>query len=386
MTRLRDFVADHREQILAQARWRFVARIGPLAAETDLAHGLPVFLEQLREALRRASANEPVDHDAIQVSAGEHGAELFRQGASVAQLVHDYGDVGQVIRAMADTERSTITVEESQTLGSCIDDAIAGAVAVFAGHRERAIADEGSRRLGAVAYEMRGELNDAITAFASVRRGVSPTRGSTSAIIDRSLMRLNSLVDRSLADVRLDLGTQNTERVPVWKVIEELEVGAAMIARVRGVHFVVTSVDDTVVVQADRQIFAAAVANLLQNAFKFTHPGHTVRLKASTTPRRVLIEVEDECGGLSPEETVNLLHPVVAGGRDRGHLARGLPMCLRAVRSLGGDLRVHDVPDRGCVFTIDLPLQSPDPTPIRARPRPSEEIPVPIRSRRVRRR
>jgi|HubBroStandDraft_6_1064221.scaffolds.fasta_scaffold76705_3 signal transduction histidine kinase len=381
---LRDFIAARREQILVQARLRFAARVGPLAAEDDFAHGLPTFLDHLREALRRVFAREPIDHDAIQLSAGEHGDELFHRGASLAQLVHDYGDVGQVIRSLADAEHATIAVDEAQTLSFCIDDAVTGAVAAYTRHRERAISDEGSRRLGAVAHEMRGELNDAIMAFASIRKGVSPPSGSTSAILDRSLMRLNALIDRSLAGVRLDLGTQNAERVPVWELVEELEIGASMIARARGVLFVVTSVDETVVVQADRQVLAAAVANLLQNALEFTHPGRTVFLKASTTARRVLIEIKDQCGGLSPEETLNLLHPFGETGRDRDRLSLGLPMCVRAVNAIGGDLRVHDVPCTGCVFTIDLPKQSPAPTPIGARERKPPEVPVDIEPKRLR--
>jgi signal transduction histidine kinase len=381
---LRDFIASHREQILAQARLRFEGRLGPLTDQSELTHGLPVFLDQLREALRRVSSCEPVDHDAIQMSAGEHGNELFHRGASVAQLVHDYGDLGQVIRSLADAERTTIAVDEAQTLGFCIDDAIAGAVAVYAGHRERTISDEGSRRLGAVAHEMRGELNDAIMAFASIRKGVSAPSGSTSAILDRSLMRLHALIDRSLADVRLDLGTQNAERVLVWEVIEELEIGASMIARARGVLFVVTSVDETVVVQADRQILAAAVADLLQKAFKFTRPGKTVFLKASTTPRRVLIEVEDQCGGLSSEDAVNLMQTVFEGGRPRERLGHGLPMCVRAVNAVGGELRVDVVPGRGCIFTIDLPKQSPAPTPIRSRRRKPAVVALGAHPRRLR--
>lgn len=106
-----------------------------------------------------------------------------------------------------------------------------------------------------------------------------------------------------------------------------------MVARVRGIQFVVRSVDETVVVYADRQILAAAVAGLLQNAFKFTHPGHTVRLDASVAEGRVLIEVEDQCGGLSPEETARLLQPVVARSRNRARFgaegARGAPVAVR---------------------------------------------------------
>jgi len=66
-----------------------------------------------------------------------------------------------------------------------------------------------------------------------------------------------------------------------------------MVAQSKGLELVVTTVDHTVIVEADRQILAAALANLVQNALKFTAPRTTVRLRASTTMTRVIIEVED---------------------------------------------------------------------------------------------
>ena len=45
-------------------------------------------------------------------------------------------------------------------------------------------------------------------------------------------------------------------------------------------------------------MLAAVVGNLLQNAFKFTRPQTTVTLRVRASAERVLIEVEDECGGL----------------------------------------------------------------------------------------
>jgi hypothetical protein len=107
-------------------------------------------------------------------------------------------------------------------------------------------------------------------------------------------------------------------------------------------------------VEADRQILAAAIANLLQNALKFTPKGATVHLGASTTPSRVLIEVEDECGGL-PDTPENLLRPFVQKSSDRTGLGLGLSICSKAVKSMAGELRIRDLPGKGCIFTIDLP-------------------------------
>ena len=366
---LREFVAVHREEILARARLRVSARNALVATEMAPTTALSLVLDQLGEALRKATAQEPIDHTELDRTATQHGEALFRQGLTVAQVVHDYGDLCQVITGMVVEHRATVTAAEFQTLNLCLDDAIAGAVTAFSGRRERAISDDGTERLGMLAHEMRNLLNSAIISFASIKRGVVAPGGSTSLIHERSLLNLQALIDRSLADVRLDAGLLNLERVPVWELLQEVEIGAALVAETRGLRFNVSSIDHTVVVSADRPILAAALANLLQNAFKFTHPGTSVSLRASTTETRVLIEVEDECGGLPPGSAEKLLLPFVQQGRDRSGLGLGLAICKKALKSIEGELRITDLPGKGCIFTIDLPKQPPSPTSIHAKPR-----------------
>ena len=197
--------------------------------------------------------------------------------------------------------------------------------------------------------------NNAILSFASIKKGVVAPGGSTSAIHDRSLLRMHTLIDRSLADVRLEVGMQNLESIPVWEILEEVEIGGTMVAQTRKITFVVTTIDRAVEVKADRQILAAAVANLLQNAFKFSPQGATVSLGARCAASRVLIEVEDACGGLPPGQTDSLLRPFVQRSADRTGLGLGLSICMKAVRAIDGELRIQDLPGKGCVFTIDLP-------------------------------
>jgi signal transduction histidine kinase len=114
------------------------------------------------------------------------------------------------------------------------------------------------------------------------------------------------------------------------------------------------------VVDVDRQLIAAAVANLLHNAFKFGRPnGHiTLRTDSATTPDRVLIEVEDECGGLPPGQAEDLFRPFAQRSTDRSGLGLGLAIARESVEVNGGELRVRNVPGHGCVFTIDLPRLS----------------------------
>jgi signal transduction histidine kinase len=363
---LREFLAANREEILAQARARVALRGAPLGTRAELTHGLPVFLDQLSEALRKAKVHEVVDHAEIHSSASQHGDHLFHQGLTVAGVVNSYGDLCQVITGLAVDQHAAIGPGDFQTLNLCLDDATAGAVSAYSRQRERAISDEGTERLGVLAHELRNALNSAILSFGLLKAGVVAAGGSTSAMIDRSHMRLQSLIDRSLADVRLEAGLLNMERVPVWEVIEEAEIGALVLAQARGLKFAVTTVDRTVIVEADRPTLAAALANLLQNAFKFTRPGTTVELRASTTTTRVLIEVEDECGGLPSGDAESLLLPFVQKDRDRTGVGLGLSICLKAVNMMAGQLHIRDLPGEGCIFTIDLPKQPPPPTSIHA--------------------
>jgi signal transduction histidine kinase len=356
---LHAFVADNRAEILARAARRVSARDEAPAPASGSPDGLPHFLDQLERALQRAPSSDPVDDAALEGSAEHLGAELFREGLTVSQVVKGYGDLCQAITGLADERAVAIESGDFQILNLCLDDATAGAVAEYARQRERAISDEGTERLGVLAHELRDVLNSVILSARMITSGRVPIQGSTSAILARNLLRMQTLIDRSMADVRLEAEIQHLERVPVWQLIEEVEIGAQMSAQTMGLNFVVTSLDKTVAVQADRQILAAAIANLLQNAFKFTRKGTTVRLRASATDGRVLIEVEDECGGLPVKNAETLLRPFVQRGKNRSGVGLGLAICMKAVTAMGGELRVKDRPREGCVFAIELPKAPP---------------------------
>jgi len=369
---LHEFLAAKRDEILARARKRVATRSAPAATAAELEAGLPIFLDQLGDALRLSEQTDGVNHDSISRSAALHASDLWRQGFTVKQVVHDYGDICQVVTELAVETKAPLSTEEFRTLNLCLDDAIAAAVAEHGEQREGAIREEGTERLGVLAHELRNLLNTAILSFESIRMGAVAPNGSTGLILGRSLLGLRNLIDRSLADVRLDSGKQNLERVSVAEVIEDVEITASPEAKARGIQFTVKLGEPTVIVEADRQILTAAIANLVQNAFKFTHKKGSVVLTTSTTSERALIEVEDECGGLPPGKTEELFLPYTQRGGDRHGLGLGLSICLKTVRAINGELRVRDIPGKGCVFTIDLPKQPPAPTRIGSRQRKPE--------------
>lgn len=358
---LDSFVIANREAIISRARARVATRSFPKASEVELTNGIPVFLDQLGAALRLAQSSDVIDHAELRKTAARHGHDLLRMGLTVAQVVRDYGDVCQAITELAVEQNAPISPENFRTLNLCLDDAIAEAVTEYGRQRESAIEARGVERLGDLAHELRNTLNTAALSYELIRAGQVTPSGSTGAILGRSLMSLRDLVDRSLADVRLDAGIERIERISVAQFVEEVEIGALIQAQARGIDLTVTSVDRAVTIEGDRPILAAALANLLQNAFKFTPKGGKVSFTTSATADRVLFEIEDECGGLPAGKPEGLFRAFEQRGSDRSGLGLGLSICAKAAKANGGELRVRDLPGVGCVFTLDLPRSAPAP-------------------------
>ena len=358
---LDDFLISQRDSIIARSQARVASRPNPRPTDVEVTSGVPVLLEQLVVALRLAKSSSVIDHEEIRKSAAEHGHDLLRMGLTIAQVVHDYGDVCQVITELAGELNAPVSGEEFRTLNLCLDDAIAGAVTEYAHQHESAIAEQGTERLGVLAHEQRNLLNMAMLSFEILKGGQVAIGGSTGILLGRSLLGLRALIDRSLADVRLDAGIDHLERISVADFIGEVEIGASVQARMRPIHLVVTTVDRTVFIEGDRQVLAAAISNLLENAFKFSHPNGTVSLTTTATADRVFFEVEDECGGLPPGKTEELFQPFEQRGADRSGIGLGLSICRKAAKANGGEIAVRDLPGKGCVFTLNLPRKTPPP-------------------------
>ena len=352
---LNEFIRANREAIIARTRAKVAERTAPRPTEEELRNGVPLFLDQLVEALGRTNGSTAE----IGESAARHGADMRRLGLTVGQVVHIYGNICQAVTEVAIESEAAITTDEFRILNRCLDDAIAGAVSAHSSGREQSLAGEGSERLAALAHEMRNLLYTGMLAFTAIEKGSVGVGGSTGTLLRRCLEDLSALVTRSMAEARMELELQKRERVRVAELIEEVRIAAAFQADARGHQLVVDPVEFGIVVDADPQILTAALGNLLQNAFKFTRPHTKVTLTARATADRVVIEVADECGGLVGGDGEGLFRAHERRGADRTGLGLGLSISRRGVEANGGTLRVRDLPGTGCVFTVDLPRLPP---------------------------
>ena len=360
---LYEFVHLNRDTIISRTGERVRSRPWPSIAPGEVEHGVPLFLTQLSETLRLEATPAPFPTNAIGAAAARHGGELLRLGFSVSQVVHDYGDICQTITALAVEQGAPISVEEFQTLNRCLDTAIAEAVTEHVRLSAQTRSAEEVERLGHAAHELRDGLNTAILAFNTLKRGAVAVNGSTGAILGQTLMSLRAVVDRTLCEVRLEAGTQRRSRVRVVTFIDEIAASGMLHAEYRHIRFTVEPIDPAVSIEADPPLLTSAVMNLLHNAFKNTPSGGRVIVRARAEHGRLLIETEDECGGIPPGKGDLFQKFGERRGSDRSGLGLGLSIARKAVRAHGGEISVRNMPGKGCVFVIDVPLAAAETVP-----------------------
>ena len=358
---LQEFIELNRDEIIRRCRAKVATRSMPPPTAAEIDHGVPLFLDQLVDTLR--SGGDRLNPD-IASSALLHGHDLLRQGFTVSQVVHDYGDICQSITELALDTNAPIPTGDFRTLNRCLDDAIAGAVTTFARESEAASSDRATERnnerVGFLVHELRNLLHTATAAFAILRTGSVGITGNTGAVLNRSLEGLTELVAHALDDVRVSQSITAQKRIVVSDLIGEIIDGATLTAEAAGITLTVVPVEEGIEVYGDPHVLAAVVTNLLQNAFKFTRPHSTVTLRVGASAERVLIQIQDECGGLpgGDADSETLFRPFEQRGSDRSGLGIGLAFSRWGAEANQGRVYARNI-DKGCVFTVDLPRTSP---------------------------
>jgi signal transduction histidine kinase len=368
-----EFLLNNRSELEKRCRTKVQQRSGRSATEQELKTGIPMFLDQLIRTLLTEQSNKPLDSlkisgpsgggaalSEVQTSAAQHGRALLYLGFSVDQVVHDYGDLCQAITDLAFERDAPFQVDEFRTLNRCLDNAIADAVTEFSYQRDSEIEakrnTEAAEKLGYLAHELRNSLGSATLAFSAAKAGNLPLTGATGAILERSLTALRVLIDRSLAEAQ-SLGTPERQAriFSVGGFIDEIQAAGTLAAKVRGSQFTVGAVDQTIAINGNRELLFSAVWNLLQNAFKFTQVDTEVTLNAYPLADRIMIDIQDHCGGLSLDADTDMFLPFAQYAPDKTGVGLGLSIARECVEFDGGILSVQDIPGIGCIFTVSLP-------------------------------
>jgi hypothetical protein len=196
---LREFVTKNRREIIRRCKTKKLKRARfTTSATAAVDHGVPIFLDELVDELRLRTLPNPE----IAKTATKHGHDLMRQGFTIGQVVHGYGDVCQAVTEIAVEMNRSISSDDFRLLNRALDDAIAAAVTQYAEERDTAIqgetADE-TDRMAVLAHKARNSIQTARSALEAIRSGRVGVAGSTGTVLDESLGDADSLIEQLLA-------------------------------------------------------------------------------------------------------------------------------------------------------------------------------------------
>jgi two-component system phosphate regulon sensor histidine kinase PhoR len=111
--------------------------------------------------------------------------------------------------------------------------------------------------------------------------------------------------------------------------------------------------------RANALLLEQAVVNLLDNAIKYSEPGHEVQLSAANTSGEVTIRVADSGCGIAEEHLARIFERFYRVDRARSRKLGGTGLGLAIVKHIAqahhGRVTVESTPGVGSTFTIHLP-------------------------------
>jgi signal transduction histidine kinase len=321
----------------------------------ELVDQMPSFIDELIAAVHPEAIPLPSSGE----NAVEHGAQRLNLGFNVAEVVREYGVLHRCIIEIAGESGLATTPREQLAVTRAVNAGIASALSQYVNVRDAELRRQMSEHLGFIAHEVRNPLSSARMAFNLLQKRELAGGGRVIDLLERTLKRTGEVIDNALNQTTLSLGaTPRFEAVPLRKALDEVAFDCAAEAQHKGIDVVIAS-DAELVIDADVRLLHSALANLLQNALKFSQPSSTLNVRANRAEGRVLIEIEDTCGGLPAGRTDDLFKPLVQRGSDLSGYGLGLAIAQQATRAHGGTLSVRDLPGKGCIFTLDLPARAP---------------------------
>jgi signal transduction histidine kinase/CheY-like chemotaxis protein len=218
--------------------------------------------------------------------------------------------------------------------------------------------------LAMLAHELRNPLApiSSSAALLTIQFRDEPRIRQASAIIGRQVKHMSRLIDDLLDVSRVTRGlvTLQVEEVDLCDVVRSALDQARPLIDEKSHRVELSLPRQPVLVEGDATRLIQAVANILNNAAKYTPPAGTIRIALATSDGRACLEVRDNGSGMPAELLPSVFEPFSQGARtlarSQGGLGLGLALVKKLVEMHGGEARADSAGvGLGSVFTIDLP-------------------------------
>jgi len=174
---------------------------------------------------------------------------------------------------------------------------------------------------------------------------------------DRLISMINTMLEISEAEAGVS-GMEFT-KVNISKLIGDACVLFQLIAEERHIHLV-RKIGTDLSISVDKQKIQRSIANLLDNALKYTKPGGTVTVSSEENGQEAIISVIDNGIGISKKDLPHIFKRFYRCDRSRSQPGNGLGLSLAQafIRAHGGNISVTSMPGHGSTFTVILPCKN----------------------------
>jgi signal transduction histidine kinase len=357
---LHDALATNRDQVMRAWVSLVQGTIAPESMSTmELVDHVPEFLDEVIADLRAAAGEPAAAGSAPGETARGHGEQRLRLGFSLDAVVREYGALRDAIIATALAAEIAPSFAELQCVFSSTIIGIARAVSEYSRQRDAEQQRLHNEHIAFIAHELRNPLASAMMAHEVLSsQGHIPPDLRPAVALARGLASMRELIDHALSIARSASGIElHRERVELTQLLAEVELVAEAEAEVRGVRLHSHRDQDTTL-EVDRRLLCSALNNLVRNAVKYTAPGTDVEIRSRLDGTHLVIEVEDACGGLPPGKIEAAFAPFVRLNTRETGSGLGLAIAKQAIEAHGGTIRVQNLPDKGCIFVVELPISA----------------------------
>ncbi|HUN90413.1 MAG TPA: two-component system sensor histidine kinase KdpD [Burkholderiaceae bacterium] len=219
--------------------------------------------------------------------------------------------------------------------------------------------------LAAISHDLRTPLSALIVLADSLAMTTPPptrAQAEISAALRDQAHRLSLLVENLLDMARLQAGRIEMNRE--WQPLEEV-VGSALksIEPSLAGHVVAVRLPaDLPLVEFDATLMERVIANLVENAVKYTPAGSHIEIGAAIQDgSRVALWVDDDGPGLPPGREEDIFKKFERGDKESSTpgVGLGLAICRAIVDAHGGTIRAENRAGGGARFILELPRGKP---------------------------
>ncbi len=201
---------------------------------------------------------------------------------------------------------------------------------------------------------IRGQVEMALTSDNGSDEWVE-TAGGVIEECDRLIGMINDMLE--IAETNSGTFAKTMARVDVMAIVSEAFELFQPVAEDEGIKLKIESSPVSMFTMGDLPHLQRTVANLLDNAIKYTPAGGTIRLSVRRNRDEFIVDVIDSGTGISHEDLPHIFDRFYRGDRSRSTPGHGLGLSLAQafIRAHGGTIAVKSLPGQGSAFTVHIP-------------------------------